>query len=88
MNMSVRMHARPAYLEALLPNLALCLATRSPPSDDETAKPALSGSMCELVWQGTVQSRCFNAFRFQVRKEEAVCPLGRSARCVRRFCAL
>lgn len=36
-------------------------------SDEETSKPALSGNMCELVWQGTVQARSFPAFRFQVR---------------------
>lgn len=35
-------------------------------SDEEVAKPALSGNMCELVWQGTVQARSFPAFRFQV----------------------
>eukprot|EP00903_Cladosiphon_okamuranus_P006751 g6586.t1 len=34
-------------------------------SDEEIAKPALSGNMCELVWQGTVQARSFPAFRFQ-----------------------
>eukprot|EP00904_Undaria_pinnatifida_P000253 jgi/Undpi1/10228/HiC_scaffold_28.g12681.m1 len=33
--------------------------------DAEAAKPALSGSMCELVWQGSVQARSFPAFRFQ-----------------------
>lgn len=36
-------------------------------SEDEEAKPARSESVCELVWQGAVQSRSFNAFRFQVR---------------------
>lgn len=36
-------------------------------SEDEATKPALSGSLCELVWQGTVQSRFFTDFRFQVR---------------------
>ena len=36
-------------------------------SDEEVAKPALSGSLCEVVWQGTVQARSFPAFRFQVR---------------------
>ncbi|CAN0403989.1 unnamed protein product, partial [Ectocarpus sp. 12 AP-2014] len=34
-------------------------------SDEEVSKPALSGCMCELVWQGTVQTRSFPAFRFQ-----------------------
>ncbi|CAM9894544.1 unnamed protein product [Ascophyllum nodosum] len=34
-------------------------------SDEETTKPALSGSLCELVWQGAVKARSFNSFKFQ-----------------------
>lgn len=47
-----------------------------PYSEEEVAKPALSGSMCELVWQGTVKARSFPAFRFQVGWGLAVGILG------------
>lgn len=49
-----------------------CVLIFAVDSEDESAKPALSGNMCELVWQGTVQARSFNAFKFQVHAQPGV----------------